>query len=146
MQYSRPSGLPDPELQPEFYQGVLPKRALAWVVDVTLLGILTFVISLLTIIGLFVMPLVYLVLSFLYRTATLQGGGTLGMRFFGIELRNAQGKRFTGGEAALHTGTYLVSMSFVLPMILSWGTMVATQRGQGLPDLLLGSAAIQRPH
>ena len=125
MPYStRSSGLPDPELQPEFYNGVLPKRLLAWVVDVVLLFILTTVLATLTVVGWFFWAGIYLVLSFVYRTATLQGGGTLGMRFFGIELRNAQGARFSGAEAVLHTATYLMSMAFFLPMILSWGTML----------------------
>ena len=142
----RTSGLPDPAFEPAFYQGVLMKRALAWAVDVALLGLMTLVLGTITLVGLFFLPLIYLVLSFLYRTALLQGGGTLGMRLFGIEIRAASGHRLSGGEAALHTLAYLASMGFVLPMILSWGAMVTTARGQGLPDLLLGSAAINRPH
>jgi len=143
--YNR-SALPDPALEPAFYEGVLVKRALAWVVDVVLLAVLTVVLATLTLVGLFFMPLIYMVLSFLYRTALLQGGGTLGMRLFGIEIRGPSGHRLRGGEAAIHTLIYLVSMSFVLPMILSWGAMVSTARGQGLPDLVVGSTAINRPH
>ena len=70
-----PTTLPDPAYQPEFYSGTATKRALAWVVDVILIGLMTALVSLLTLgIGFFFLPVVYVGLSFTYRVLTLWGG------------------------------------------------------------------------
>lgn len=140
-----PHGLPDPELRPEFYEGVVLKRAIAGGIDLLLIGATTLLIGLVTLVGLFFMPLIFLVLSFLYRTVTVAGGGTWGMRLVGIEIRGPDGHRLSPMQAAIHTGAYLMSVAFVLPMLLGWALMMLTARGQGLHDLLLGSTAIQRP-
>ena len=41
-----PTTLPDPAYQPEFDSGTATKRALAWVVDVILIGLMTALVSL----------------------------------------------------------------------------------------------------
>ena len=62
-----------------------------------------------------------------------------------IELRNATGARLTGTEAMLHTGAYLLCASFFLPQALSVAMIALGERHQSLPDLFLGTAAINRP-
>ena len=63
----------------------------------------------------------------------------------GIELRGHDGERLDGLQAALHVGGYYLSVAFFLPILASIGAMFVTGRRQGLTDLVLGTAAINRP-
>ena len=138
------SALPDPDRQAGFYTGVTTKRFIAWVVDTIVTTIVTTLIVVLTVfIGLFFLPILWLTIDFFYRWITISGGsGTLGMRLAGIEFRRADGARFDAGSALMHTLGYLVSVSLVVPQILSVVMMMTGGRGQGLSDLVLGSVAI----
>ncbi|WP_282064712.1 RDD family protein [Aliiroseovarius marinus] len=139
-------GLPDPDTQAEFYQDVTLKRLLAWVIDVALIVAICFVIGLLTFgIGFFLWGLVYLAVGFIYRTTALTNkSATLGMRLTAIELRRHDGQRFDRQTAALHTLGYYLSMSTAVLQMISIVMMFTTARGQGLGDMVLGTAAINR--
>jgi len=141
------STLPDPDRQAVFYDGVPAKRLVAWVADVVLIFVLMLIIGVLTLtVTFWLWPLFWVATSFLYRSLTIgAGSATLGMRLVNIELRGRSGARLTGTEAMLHTAAYLISASFFLPQLLSVALMAMSPRGQGLPDLFLGSAAINRP-
>ncbi|MGB3408258.1 MAG: RDD family protein [Jannaschia sp.] len=145
--FDRSSTLPDPIRAPEFYRAVLAKRGFAWVVDVILITAMTFLAGIATLtVGFFLWPLFFVAIGFLYRVTTLYGrSATLGMRLMGIELRDVAGERFDGPTAALHVLGYCASMAFVLPALASIVAMFMTDRRQGLTDLLLGTAAINRP-
>ncbi len=135
---------PDPERHAAFYSGVPAKRAMAWIIDtifVTLIVVLIALITALT--ALFILPLVWLSVGFLYRWVTISGrSATWGMRLMSIELLDRYGQRFDAATAFLHTLGYSLSMAFVLPQILSVGLMLISRRGQGLTDMVLGSVAI----
>lgn len=139
--------LPDPDLRPEFYSGIASKRLVAWLVDIVVVAILTGVAVLLTaFLGLFFLPLIWLVMDFSYRTITLANrSATWGHRLMGIEFRDRTGRRFDLAHGALHTLGYTLSMSFVLPQIISVVLMLTGARRQSLTDIVLGSAAINRP-
>lgn len=138
---------PDPERHAAFYAGVLPKRLLAWVLDVVLIGVITAIIVPFTAFtALFFLPGLFLFIGFIYRWSTLSGrSATWGMRLVNIEFMDRQGQRFDGGTALLHTVGYSLSMAFVLPQIASVALMLTSARGQGLSDLVLGSVAINTP-
>ncbi|MEM6307426.1 MAG: RDD family protein [Pseudomonadota bacterium] len=139
------NGLPDPGRQAAFYQGVPLKRAIAWVIDGVFVFILTLLASLMTLgLGFFVFFGLWAVLSFLYRVGTLtMGSATWGMRLMAIELRRGDGMRFDGATAVLHTvGTFLCFATSV--QIVSVILMLFTSRGQGLPDLILGTTAVNQ--
>ncbi|KUF08849.1 hypothetical protein AVJ23_20740 [Pseudoponticoccus marisrubri] len=139
------SHLPDPETQAGFYDGVTIKRGLAWVVDVILIALITLPIALFTVVGLFVIPLIYLTVGFLYRWITISNrSATPGMRLMAIELRNAWGERLDTGQALLHTVGYTVTMSTVLLQLGSILLMFLSERGQGLTDMVLGTVALNR--
>lgn len=138
--------LPDPHRNAEFYADVPIKRAVAWLIDAAIiLGITLAAIPLTLFSALFFLPLLWLVLSFAYRVTTLaRGSATWGMRFMGIEMRTRRGEKFDLPEAAMHTLIYSICMSFVLPQVVSVVLMLTTERGQGLPDLAVGSTALNR--
>jgi uncharacterized RDD family membrane protein YckC len=142
-----PAGLPDPDYDAAFYDGVPAKRLFAWIVDVIIIASISLVLGLLTFtLLLWVWPILYFTVSFLYRSATIgTGSATLGMRLMNIELRNGLGQRLSPGEAMVHTGLYLVLSASMILQLVSIGLIAASRRHQGLHDHILGSAAINRP-
>lgn len=136
--------IPDPDLRPDYYENVVAKRALAWVIDVLLITVVSGVIALITIIGLWLFPLIYFCISFLYRVTTLRGGGTWGMRFFGVELVDVNGQHLTTGIAILHTLGYFVVTGMILPVVINWATILLTDKHQSLYDLVLGTVLLNR--
>ncbi|WP_123791964.1 RDD family protein [Pacificibacter maritimus] len=140
-------GLPDPETQSGFYASVPAKRLWAFVIDLVVVSILTALILPLTAFtGIFFFPFLFAVVSFAYRVVTLSGASaTLGMRVLGIEFRTSKGERFDLGMAFLHTALFTVWASMGLPQVVSVVLMLLTARKQGLSDVILGTAAINRP-
>lgn len=144
-------GLPDPERDPQFYQGVQSRRLAAWVVDVVLVlavGVpAAFIFGLATLgFGFALFPILVMAVGFLYRTATIAAGSaTWGMRLMGIELRRRDGTRLDFPTALSHTAIYTVAFSVVLLQLASIVGMLATRYGQGLPDIVLRTAMINRP-
>ncbi len=138
--------LPDPDRQPEFYQSVATKRFVAWLFDIAFISLLCIVPVFLTFgAGLFFLPLIYAVISFVYRVITIaNGSATLGMRFMGIELRDAFGGRMDMGKAVAHTAGYFISMAFFVVQIVSVIMMLTSARCQGLTDAFLGTVMINQ--
>ncbi len=138
--------LPDPDSQPEFYQSVATKRFFAWLFDIAFISLLCTVAILLTFgMGFFVLALIYAVISFVYRVVTIaNGSATLGMRFMGIELRDAFGARMDTGKAIAHTAGYFVSMAIPVLQIISVIMMMTRARCQGLTDAFLGTVMINQ--
>jgi len=140
-------GLPDPAREGDFYAGVSMKRLLAWVVDALLIFALCMIVLPFTAFtAVFFFPVLWLVVGFFYRWTTLAGGSaTLGMRLMAIEIREQDGYRLTGTTALLHTLGYTVSVAAAPLQLISVLLMVVRGRGQGLTDMILGTAAINRP-
>ncbi|MFN3938006.1 MAG: RDD family protein [Gemmobacter sp.] len=140
-------GLPDPDLRPEFYAAIPAKRLVAWLVDLVLIALLTvLVLPFTAFTGLFYLPFLYMVVGFAYRTVALaRNSATPGMRLVAIEFRDRFGHRFDFGHALLHTLGYTVSISMVLPQVVSVVLMLTGSRAQGLTDIVMGTAAINRP-
>ncbi len=138
--------LPDPDLQPEFYAGVQPKRFFAWLIDsAIILGISLLAIPFTGFTAIFYFFALMAIVNFVYRTATLaSGSATWGMRFVGIELRVTDGQRLDTSTAAMHTLGYMVSFAFFLLQVISVALMLITARGQGLTDHLLGTTMLNR--
>ena len=139
--------LPDPTHDGVFFDGVTAKRLIAWVFDVIVTLVLSVMLSIATIgIGFLLFPLVWLGVGFVYRTLSIaSGSATWGMRMTGIELRDRSGHRLTGGQAMIHTLIYSISMGTVVLQFVSAVLMLTTRYKQGMPDIFLGTTAINRP-
>jgi uncharacterized RDD family membrane protein YckC len=137
---------PDPDVQPQFYDGVPTKRLLAWVVDILVIAALTVLaVPFTAFIGLFFLPLLFMVLSFAYRVVTLtRGSATWGMRLMSIELRTSDDAPFDLSQAFLHTLGYSFSLAMAPLQLVSVVLMLSTERRQGLTDLALGTVALNR--
>ena len=140
-------GLPDPVTKPQFYTGVLVKRAAAWVFDVVLVGILCVIIVPFTVFtALLFFPFLMLVVGFIYRWFTIASkSSTWGMRLMGIELRDHDGLRLDSQSALMHTAGYSFSMAMAPLQLVSVLMMLLSDRKQGLTDHLLGTTAINKP-
>ena len=138
--------LPDPDARPEFYDGVPTKRLLAWLIDVLAIGVVSVVIVPFTAFtAIFYFPALMVVVGFAYRVATLaRWSATPGMALMAIELRDARDRRFDLGHALLHTTGYAVSLAAFPLQLISVVLMAAQPSGQGLTDMVLGSAALNR--
>lgn len=138
--------LPDPMVQPEFYDSVTIKRGLAWVIDAALILALVVPIVVLTLfIALWFLPLLFFVVGFIYRVTTITNrSATWGMRLMSIEFRDSRGEHFDFSQAFMHTLGYTVSMSVFPLQLISIAMMFLTERGQGLTDMVLGTVAINR--
>ena len=65
-------GLPDPDTDPALYEDVPTKRLFAWVVDVIIIALLTAIVVPFTLFtAFFFLPVLYAVISFLYRWVSL---------------------------------------------------------------------------
>lgn len=140
------SHLPDPERQHAFYDGVTVKRGIAWVIDFAIVWVLMIPVLIFTAgLGIFFMPLLFVLTGFAYRVLTIAGGSaTWGMRIMAIEFRNAFGERLDLTQAFLHTLGYSISLSIPVIQIASVICMFVTERGQGLTDMALGTVALNR--
>ncbi len=138
--------LPDPDRQPEFYRSVATKRFVAWLFDIAFISLLCTVAILFTLgFGVFILALIYAVVSFVYRVITISSGSaTLGMRFMGIELRDSFGEKLDTGKAVAHTAGYFISMAFPVIQIVSVIMMLTSARCQGLTDAFLGTVMINQ--
>ena len=138
--------LPDPVVQPEFYDSVPIKRGIAWLIDAALILVLVVPIVVMTLfVALWFLPLLFFVVGFIYRVATITGGSaTWGMRVMSIEFRDSRGEHFVFSQAFMHTLGYTVSISVFPLQLISIAMMFLTERGQGLTDMLLGTVAINR--
>lgn len=141
-----PHGLPDAETEADFYEGVPAKRLIAWVVDVLLISLLTFLVVVFTVFSaLIVLPVVYFIIGFLYRWVGLtRASATPGMRFAAIEIRDRDGEQLDAATAFLHTAGYSASVAVFPAQLVSVALMLVTPRRQGLTDLVLGTAALRR--
>jgi uncharacterized RDD family membrane protein YckC len=139
--------LPDPTRHAAFYDRVPTKRALAWLVDGAIAGVITAMIVPFTgFLALFFLPAMFLIVSFLYRWATLaNGSATLGMHIMGIRLLDSDGHALDSATAFGHTLIYTVSMAMVFPQLVSIVLMGTDARGQSIGDMVLGTVMINRP-
>ena len=138
--------LADPITQPQFYRDVAAKRFLAWVIDTIIIILVSLLIVPFTA---FVAAFFFLglmaVVGFMYRVITLAtGSATWGMRIMAIEIRDPHGAQLDLGQAFLHTAGYTVSWAITPLQLISMVLMATSNRGQGLTDVVLGTAAINR--
>lgn len=138
--------LPDPRDDPAYYTDLLPKRFLAWMVDVVVTAVALVVVLILTLgVAAFIFPLVWMMLAIAYRYVMLvRYDATLGMMLAALRLRHLDGTRPLPQTCLFHAGIYSVAMATVLGQLASVGLMLITPYRQGLNDLLLNTTMVHR--
>ncbi len=140
--------LPDPALDPGYYADLLPKRLMAWVVDLIATLIMMLVVLVLTL-GLiaFAFPLVWAAIAIAYRYVLLSRyGATLGMMLAALRLRHLDGTRPLPATCFLHAAIYSGCMASVIGQIVSVAMLMTTPYRQGLNDLILATTMVHRDH
>lgn len=139
--------LPDPESNSAFYENVPTRRLLAWVVDGAITLVLTLLLSVFTLgLGFLVFTFLWFVINLIYRIITITAGSsTIGMRVFGIEFRTKGGQKLSSGTAIAHTALYIFFAGTAILQLLSIVLILGSRYGQSLPDMILGTTAINRP-
>ncbi len=140
----------DPEAQPEYFEGVLGRRILAFLVDVTIIFLLTTAVyAFLLVAGIFTLGLTWLLfgiafplvaLSYNAWTLSRPPSATIGMRLLGLEMRTWYGDRMYALLAALHALLYYLSVTTLTPLILLIAPF--TGRKRCLHDFLSGTVVI----
>lgn len=143
----------DPALQPEYFEGVLARRVIAFCIDVVILAVpVLFGVLFIALFGVVTLGLGWL-LFWLLPPATaiwaivyygLCFGGpssaTVGMRFMDIEMRTWYGERAYFLLGAVHAVVYWISVSALTPLILL--VALFNERRRLLHDLLLGTVVV----
>lgn len=143
----------DPVANPELFEGVLPRRFIAFVIDVIILAIplivawvFIFAFGIVTL-GLgwalfHLMPLVSLLWALFYYGSTLgsPASATVGMRAMDLELRTWYGAPSYFVLGAVRAVVYWISVSVLTPLILLVGFF--NSRGRLLHDILVGTVVI----
>ncbi|MCF2872260.1 RDD family protein [Octadecabacter sp. G9-8] len=142
---------PNPDTHYDFYEGVPPKRLIAWLIDISITAVialplmLPFLATAFLVVPLLAIPIIWALVGFFYRWNTLANrSATWGMRLMAIELRDAQGARLSGGMAFMHTLGTTLSFAFPLVQAISILFMMTSDRGQGITDLVLNTAMLNR--
>jgi uncharacterized RDD family membrane protein YckC len=141
------TGLPDPEMDSQFYEKVPTRRLVAWVFDGIITFGMTFLIGVFTVgLGFFIFPLIWLVIGLIYRTFTISSkSSTWGMRMVGIEFRDKDGQKLSTSLALVHTLIFTIGTGFFFVQILSIVLILTSRYGQSVQDMILGTTAINRP-
>ncbi len=141
------TGLPDPEMDSQFYDKVPTRRLVAWVFDGIITFGMTFLIGVFTVgLGFFIFPLIWLTIGLIYRTITISSkSSTWGMRMVGIEFRDKDGQKLNTSLALVHTLIFTIGTGFFVVQILSIVLILSSRYGQSVQDMILGTTAINRP-
>jgi uncharacterized RDD family membrane protein YckC len=112
----------DPAVSPELFEGVLARRFVAFLIDVTIIAI----------------PVCYYGYTF-----GSPASATIGMRIMDLEMRTWYGAPAYFVLGAVHAIVYWVTVSFITPFIL----LVAffNRRRRLLHDMLVGTIVINNP-
>ena len=143
----------DPVREWERFEGVLPRRLLAFVIDVAIIfagaalaAVIIILLGLVTLgLGWWLLALLYpgtVVWALIYYGSTLGGptSATIGMRAMEIELRTWYGAPCYFVLGAVNAGVYWISISVLSPVILLVGFFNARRRL--LHDILVGTVVI----
>jgi uncharacterized RDD family membrane protein YckC len=145
-------GAPEPLTHPDLFEGVLPRRVFAYLIDACCIGAIMVVLwvffLLLTILslGLLGPPLWFLfgLVPLAYHTLLLGGrhGATWGMRLFGLQMFAWDGMRPILLQAFVHTVLFYTSVGMTGGLILLFPLF--NRRRRTLHDVLAGMLLLRR--
>jgi uncharacterized RDD family membrane protein YckC len=147
----RDAGMPDPITHAELFDGVLLRRAVAYLIDLCVIGAILIAawiaFALLTVLsfGLLGPGLWFLfgLIPLAYHTLLVGGrhGATIGMRFVDLELRSWDGYRPTFPQALAHAVLFYLTVGATGCLILLF-TLI-NRRRRTLHDVLSGMLMVR---
>lgn len=143
----------DPAAHPELFEGVLPRRVVAFIIDLIIIAVPLIAASLfIFVLGIITFGLGWalfwllspasVIWALAYYGMTLGGpySATIGMRAMDIEMHTWYGAPAYFILGAVHAIVYWISVSVLSPLILVVGFFNA--RGRLLHDILVGTVLI----
>src|SRR4051812_29391325 len=147
----RDAGMPEPATHPELFDGVLSRRAFAYLIDICVIGAIMLaawiVFALLTVVsfGLLGPGLWFLfgVIPLIYHTLLVGGrrGATVGMRLLDLELRSWDGDRPVLLQALAHAVLFYLTVGATCSLILLFALI--NKRCRTLHDVLSGMLMVR---
>ena len=144
--------LPDPTTAPALFEGVLPRRVIAWVIDFVIMGFMAIVFAVIGLIaGFFTFGLAWLGLLVLipavivlYYAATLgsPNRATIGMQVMDLVLTPTRGRPLDGVHAFAHALVFWVTVWVAWPFSLAFALF--TPRQQMIHDYVTGTLMLRR--
>jgi len=143
----------DPVVNPELFEGVLARRCMAFLIDITIISIPVLVAAFFILIfGFITFGLGWVLYALLWPAAVMwaityygltfgsAASATVGMRVMDLEMRTWYGAPCYFVLGAVHAVVYWVTVSFLTPFIL----LVAffNERKRLLHDMLVGTVVI----
>jgi len=143
----------DPVTQPEYFEGVLSRRLMAFFVDATMiigpivmLAVFIFIFGIATLsLGWMLFPLLgpaFVIWAVCYNAITLgsPASATLGMRLMNLEMRTWYGAPVYSLLGAVHAVAFWVSVSMFTPFVLLFALFNGRRRL--MHDYLVGTVVI----
>lgn len=144
--------LPDPVSNPELFDGLLPRRAVAYLIDIAILAVMLVAISLIgLVLGIFTLGLMWLAIpvamvlgTFGYYAGTLGSPrrATVGMQTMDIVLTPARGRPLDGWAILIHPIVFWLTIWISWPFTILFALF--TPRQQLLHDLVTGTLMVRR--
>ncbi|MEC9367401.1 MAG: RDD family protein [Pseudomonadota bacterium] len=140
----------DPSAQPQFFEGVLGRRMVAFLIDVAIiftLSVIAFIVLLVA--GILTFGLTWLLLGVTFPAVALgynawtlsrAESATIGMRMVGLEMRTWYGGRMYALLAAFHALLFYFSVTFLTPFVLL--IALFNERKRCLHDFFAGTVII----
>ena len=140
----------DPVSKPEYFEDLLGRRMMAFLLDVIIVSFLFFAaVSLIFILGFVTFGLAWLMFGIVFPVVALgysawtmsrRATATVGMRMFDLEIRTWYGAPMTGLLGAFHTLLFYFSVSILTPFVLLLALFDGRKRC--LHDMLMGTVII----
>src|SRR6516164_1692531 len=143
----------DPVANPELFEGVLARRCIAFLVDVTIITIpVLFAALFILILGFVTLGLGWVLYALLWPATVIwavvyygltfgsAASATIGMRVMDLEMRTWYGAPAYFVLGAVHAVVYWLTVSFLTPFILLVGFF--NERRRLLHDILVGTVVI----
>ncbi len=146
------SSLPDPSTAPELFDGVLTRRVMAYMLDISILVSVVALFSLISVIlGFFTLGIPWVLLPVLipaiilgYYAITLGSPmrATVGMSVFDIVLVPTRGYPLDGWKILIHPIVFWITVWVAWPISLA--VALFTPRQQMVQDLVTGTLMLRR--
>ena len=143
----------DPVVSPELFEGVLARRCIAFLVDVTIITIpVLFAALFILVLGFVTLGLGWVLYALLWPATVIwavvyygltfgsAASATIGMRVMDLEMRTWYGAPAYFVLGAVHAVVYWLTVSFLTPFILLVGFF--NERKRLLHDILVGTVVI----
>ena len=149
----RDSGMPDPAVRPELYDGVLWRRIFAYLIDAFCIGLIMALVwclfAFLTLVSFGALSPVWFAFGFVplaYHALLVSGrhGATFGMRAFDLQLRSWTGERAMFLQGLLHAFLFYLTIGPTGGLILLFALF--NRRKRTLHDVCAGVLLVRAPH